>query len=344
MNGLEFLDLVIGLIFIYLIFSIASSTLWELFVNFTNLRGKMLRNWIFDNFSNFNYADDQQKEHNEILEHPIIKSLSKERKSYPVYISSKLFSDVLIDLLLKKELESNSSGKMVDIKMVEKRIKDIVILVPVLRSIFLQYLGEKSRSLEKLKEKIERWYDETQEALIGSYKKNLQRWIFAISAVLVVSTNTDTIKLASYLYNNDNARETLAAKASLFVQDSAIIRLISRIDTLTIDSAANRSQTEIVHQLKKDVKILNDLQIELKENAIPVGWNNEDFHTYNFLDYIKKLVGLLLTALAVSMGSPFWFDILSKLANLRSSGNKPKSSLDEIDPKSLRGKEEAKAS
>jgi len=344
MNGLEFLDLVIGLIFIYLIFSIASSTLWELFVNFTNLRGKMLCKWIFGNFSKFNYTDNHQKSHNEILEHPIIKSLSKDSKSNPVYISSKLFSDVLIDLLLKKELESDSSGKRVDIKMVEKCLKDIIIMVPELKSIFLQYLGEKSRSIQKLKEEIGSWYDEAQEALIGSYKRNLQKWIFAISIVLVGSTNTDTIKLASYLYNNDEARETLATKASLFVHDSTIVGLISRIDTLTIDSAMNRSQTEIVDQLKKDVKILNNLNTELKENAIPIGWNNEDLRTYNFLDYIKKLVGLLLTALAVSMGSPFWFDILSKLANLRSSGKKPKSSLDEVDPESLVKKNEAKVS
>ena len=190
-----------------------------------------------------------------------------------------------------------------------------------------------SGSLQTLKERIGGWYDEAQEALNGSYKKYLQKWIFAISIVLVGSTNTDTLRLASYLYNNDAARETLAVKASLFVHDSTIVGLISRIDTLTIDSAANRSQTEIVHQLKKDVEILNDLNTELKENAIPIGWKTENFESYKFLDYIKKIVGLLLTALAVSMGSPFWFDILSKLSNLRSSGNKPKSSLDEIDPK-----------
>ena len=139
MNGFEFLDLVIGLIFIYLVFSIAASTLWELFVNFTHLRGKMLNDWIIDNFSKFNYTDDQQTEHNKILEHPIIKVLSKDRINYPVYISSKLFADVLIDLLVKKKLKSNSSGSIADIKLVKKSLEDTTLLDPDLRSVFLQY-------------------------------------------------------------------------------------------------------------------------------------------------------------------------------------------------------------
>src|SRR5437870_4444360 len=39
---------------------------------------------------------------------------------------------------------------------------------------------------------------------------------------------------------------------------------------------------------------------------------------------IQKLVGLLLTGLALSLGAPFWFDLLSKLINLRGAGAKPK--------------------
>ncbi|MDD3764076.1 MAG: lipase family protein [Nevskiales bacterium] len=45
-------------------------------------------------------------------------------------------------------------------------------------------------------------------------------------------------------------------------------------------------------------------------------------------DLLLKVVGLLVTAVAVSMGAPFWFDLLNKLVSLRSSqaipvGQKP---------------------
>jgi hypothetical protein len=36
-----------------------------------------------------------------------------------------------------------------------------------------------------------------------------------------------------------------------------------------------------------------------------------------------KVFGLLLSALAVSLGAPFWFDTLSKFMNVRGAGKVP---------------------
>ena len=33
----------------------------------------------------------------------------------------------------------------------------------------------------------------------------------------------------------------------------------------------------------------------------------------------QKVFGLLITIFAVTLGAPFWFDVLSKVANLRNS-------------------------
>ncbi len=43
----------------------------------------------------------------------------------------------------------------------------------------------------------------------------------------------------------------------------------------------------------------------------------------NMLWWVLKVVGLLLTALAISQGAPFWFDLLQKAVNLRLSGDAP---------------------
>ncbi len=37
----------------------------------------------------------------------------------------------------------------------------------------------------------------------------------------------------------------------------------------------------------------------------------------------KKIPGWLITALAISLGSPFWFDLLNRLINLRNAGKRP---------------------
>ena len=37
-----------------------------------------------------------------------------------------------------------------------------------------------------------------------------------------------------------------------------------------------------------------------------------------------NILGWLITALAVSLGAPFWFDLLNRLVKLRGTGTKPK--------------------
>jgi len=38
---------------------------------------------------------------------------------------------------------------------------------------------------------------------------------------------------------------------------------------------------------------------------------------------LTKILGFLITALAAMQGAPFWFEILKKLVNVRSTGIKP---------------------
>jgi hypothetical protein len=40
--------------------------------------------------------------------------------------------------------------------------------------------------------------------------------------------------------------------------------------------------------------------------------------------FLLWLLGVLLTALAATLGAPFWFDVLKKLINIRSAGIAPK--------------------
>jgi hypothetical protein len=334
MHGLDFLNLVIGLIFIYLIYSIAASTIWEMIINLMHLRGRMLLNWLVNNFNELSILEGKKKQ-SKILDHPLIKGMLKKQGRRISYISSVIFVDVLIDLVVNEDVKnSDDQINIADINLLKDNLKKTHLLSKGLRSVFLQYISEASGNLQQVKEKIGKWFDEAQERLIDLYKRNLQKWIFVISLVLVGVTNADTIKLANYLYSNPSASEALANKASLFMQDSAIWRVISNTDTTLFDSVARQEQKAIANTINKNLATLKDLNEEIKSIEIPIGWSKEDlkslsFCEFNFYGFIKKIGGLLLTILAVSVGSPFWFDILSKLANLRSSGNKPKSLLEE---------------
>ena len=50
--------------------------------------------------------------------------------------------------------------------------------------------------------------------------------------------------------------------------------------------------------------------------------NDENGH-FSALLLFSKITGLLATILAIMLGAPFWFDVLNKVSNLRSTGAKP---------------------
>ena len=63
----------------------------------------------------------------------------------------------------------------------------------------------------------------------------------------------------------------------------------------------------------------------LEELKIPLGWGFED-RPVGGGDWLATIalnaLGLLLTAAALTLGAPFWFDTLSKVARIRSAGRR----------------------
>ena len=52
-------------------------------------------------------------------------------------------------------------------------------------------------------------------------------------------------------------------------------------------------------------------------DLIPLGWDTEKVS--GFWAWVSKVCGLLITMFAVSLGAPFWYDLLCKVANIRNS-------------------------
>lgn len=47
---------------------------------------------------------------------------------------------------------------------------------------------------------------------------------------------------------------------------------------------------------------------------------------------LKMLIGWVFSGVAIAMGAPFWFDLLSKVVNVRNTGNKPKAAPEQSPP------------
>ena len=71
-----------------------------------------------------------------------------------------------------------------------------------------------------------------------------------------------------------------------------------------------------------------------KLRPLPIGWHLDaaDWQLpkssgewgRRVLNAIIIIAGWLVTALALSLGAPFWFDLLTKFINIRGAGPKPK--------------------
>jgi hypothetical protein len=60
---------------------------------------------------------------------------------------------------------------------------------------------------------------------------------------------------------------------------------------------------------------------------LPMGWSKENYPSTSgstgriLFEWFLKLLGILLTTAAVSLGAPYWFDILNKITPLKQTSS-----------------------
>jgi hypothetical protein len=57
---------------------------------------------------------------------------------------------------------------------------------------------------------------------------------------------------------------------------------------------------------------------DLEGLGLPIGWNPDKLPSSPY-EWALRLLGILLTSLAVSLGAPFWFDLLNRFIVVRST-------------------------
>jgi hypothetical protein len=171
------------------------------------------------------------------------------------------------------------------------------------RGALLTLLDEAKGSYDKFHASVGEWFDNTMDRVTGWYRSWARILITIIATILVVALNADTIMSAQLLWNNPAARAALVAIA---------------------DSVA--SDTESLDTPEAQEAILAALDTSLANIELPIGWksNPEDPDDLRGLPrtpgaILLKLAGFILTIAAVSLGAPFWFDLLKVVLNLRRS-------------------------
>jgi len=344
MSGFPILDLVIGLFFIFFLLSIISSSIVEIVLTVTMVRAKILGEWLLRIFdTEITDAKGIKTPLGQvIMNHCALTALSPTNKA-PSYIDAKNFVSALLDKIFT--FSTISGPKSID--EIISSISSSTALSDELRRTFLIYATEAkdtfkamtvktTGAIELFRSKMENWYDSNMNSLTGTLKQQYTRRFTLLTGVIVcIALNADTIEIAKYLYNNPQARASLAIKADAAIKDSTYIKQVANINKLatTVKDTATKQKLEVSAQ--QLVKTLNEKVADISatkavlQDSLPLGWNASEFNLQGWdiiFFVLSKLIGLSVTVAAIMMGAPFWFDVLNKISNVRGAGAKPKQS------------------
>lgn len=339
MSSFPILDLVVGMIFIYFLLSIISSSAVEMILTGFRIRARVLEEWLVTIFDKkIKKRDDSETTlGQEIMDHCAVTALSKKGKP-PSYIDAKIFASALIERITYDPANPKSVAKNLD--DIITALNNTTILSIELQRTLLGYayaardtyaeLNYKTISeVEYFRYKIEHWFDTTMDRVTGTLKTRYARHLTLIAAVLTAALlNADSIAIAKYLYSNPAARTQLAAQTYKAANDTSYLHRLNQIKTSPGDSV---TLEQVKAGIANTLVNVNAAEAAL-ETSIPLGWKKSEMMDeagkLSPAKVFTKTTGLLATILAIFMGAPFWFDLLNKIANLRGTGPKPASTAD----------------
>jgi hypothetical protein len=391
------------------------------------------------------------------FENSLIKYLGPEDSKKPSYISKETFVTALLDICdVSQYLQDAKYPDLANLKNLPESVQEV--LKTFVKEAFhapseiVGTEGLPAARERKLRELLEKWYEETMDRVTGWYKRDATKWLFWWGLLIALFFYADAIRLFQYFMYNSTARQIVTAQAANFDAlapaykdklsgadtvkqplDTLQSRLsglvkteIKGLDTahvfgwhftkkkLRLDSAQYRAKVDSLRRLA-DKKYAAQAMIKKASDSLKTDWEyraelREQLNAVNpaapqtsasaqtdtskgnpsskkmsgSLDSLWKkqmatlearamierqkvldtaraaglalkefeaklkmeesadsgwltscigeffhklgtgIIGILLTALAVSFGAPFWFDLLTTLVKLRGGGGGPR--------------------
>lgn len=313
MSGFPVLDVVIGLSFIYLLLALACTTVNEFIAGLVNRRARMLRRGIEHLLGDKGLADA-------VYRHPSIVTLGSPGTAAgpePSYIPAERFAVALTDHIAGKQQLTSPDALAEGIKR-----------LPPITAGQLQVLFDLSKNNpDEFRRRIGDWYDETMDRVSGWYKRWVQKQTYVIAAILVLLLNLDSVYLFNRLWS-DSAFRTAAveqAKARVEATGTAEVPVMEYTEGDKPDAGAP-VQTGTVSLTDSEKQLLASLEgwrLDREQLAAAVVARGDGLKVRSAwlaASVVNHLPGWLVTILAISLGAPFWFDVLNKFMNLRNNG------------------------
>jgi hypothetical protein len=313
------LDVAIGLIFVFFVLALVCSGINEAIAGWLRWRAQDLERGVWELLEDPKQGSAALEK---LKEHPLIgPMLNPENKAsaapspplkdgrpktsrktdFPSYIPSRTFVTALLGFDQKAVAVAKDADVREALRTIDQSIKEIPS--ERVQKALTALLHSAQGDAVAFRRAAEQWFDDHMERVSGWYRRRVQKVLWLLAIVVALTLNADALQIGKRLWVDPGVRAAVVNQAQS-----------------TSGTGGNP-----------------DPSAAIKSLPVPLGWHlksarhdPQGFPFYEqwsmFWALLSKLIGLSVTAVAITFGAPFWFDTLSKLARLRTSGAPPPAS------------------
>lgn len=301
--SLPILDVAIGLSFIYLLLALICCTLNELVAGVLKKRAAFLELGI----TRLLNGDLGMKQ--AFSQHALIRGMTDEGEKLPSYMSNSQFAVAFLDVL------TGPGKSRCDIQAIRDGANQLenARLKASLNAMF----ASQNLDAAGAQRLVEAWFADSMDRVKGWYKRNAQVWILALSLLVTLGLNADTLHVARALWVNPTLRAQMVDEARVRGAKDRPEELLPLAEYPNPNDATESKPLNVPNAG------LSDNEQKLLEAVM--GWPDAGPGERGnwWLWGLAKMLGWAMTATAVSLGAPFWFDTLNRFMNIRNAGRSP---------------------
>jgi hypothetical protein len=323
MFGSSTIDIAIGMVFVFLLLSLIASTINEILLSLLNMRGKDLLRGLKTLLDDADATGLVKGVYNHGQIFGLFRGNFDPQKSgnLPSYIPPQNFAMALFDVVpaaarcgeQPRNVEQDAVTMLASLKAAAQRLA----IDPKTEKVgkpLVSMIDAAGDDAIQLKKSVEDWYNSAMDRVSGWYKYRTQKTLFSIGLALAFALNADTLRIMKQLSIDSTLRQSIVAAAQ----------------------SAKQPDSKSGQPIQDQIKQAQDQVGKIENIGIPLGWDTKQAPSP--LPWSQMILGWFLTAIAVSLGAPFWFDMLNKIMVVRSTV-KPREKSQEQESKDKESKD-----
>ncbi len=306
------LDVAIGLALTYALLALIAAAFQEAVAGVMKKRARDLEAGLKELLAGKNPEAPALKLFGDVFNHAAVKSISPGGR--PSYVAARSFSLALFDTL-------GGGSQSPLFSQIERNVAALPDGCPA-KTTLLALIRQTGGDIDRLRASVETWFDDAMDRLSGGYKRFSGYFALGFGLAVAIAFNVNTFTIARTLWTDPDKRAVLVAVATNMAHDAAgaaapaACKKVPPAAGTPAEANAPAAQSDLQARYAAASECLDAL-------PIPIGWDESTADSLRGAGWVLAIFGWLATALAVSLGAPFWFDTLQSLINIRAAGPKP---------------------